>query len=293
VTRSKSEPEAPAGSGGLFVVSTPIGNLGDVTRRAAETLALADRVAAEDTRRTRALLTHLGISGKALVKLDAHADDRSIAALVEHVEGGESVALVTDAGTPSVSDPGTRLVRAVAARGLLVIAIPGPSAVTAAVSVSGLVDGPFTFLGFLPRRGEKRARSLQRVANSAEPVVFFEAPGRIKETLGELAGIAPDRAACVARELTKIHEELLRGTLAELAAREIPERGEFTVVVGGAGERETAPSLDDIEAIVNERLDAGDAPRTIADRVTEVSGLPRREVYARVLELRRLRGEGD
>jgi 16S rRNA (cytidine1402-2'-O)-methyltransferase len=179
----------------------------------------------------------------------------------------------------------------VAARGLLVVAIPGPSAVTAAVSVSGLVEGPFTFLGFLARRGEKRARVLERIATSVEPVVFFEAPGRIRETLMELAKLAPDRPACVARELTKIHEEILRGTLAELVAQGVPERGEFTVVVGGGAPE--PPNLDDIDAIVNERLDAGDPPRTVADHVTELSGFSRREVYARVLELRRLRGEGD
>jgi 16S rRNA (cytidine1402-2'-O)-methyltransferase len=277
-------------SGALYVVSTPIGNLGDITRRAAETLASADRVAAEDTRRTRALLSHLGIGKKPVIKLDAHVDPRTIAELVEQLQGGESIALVTDAGTPSVSDPGTHLVQAAAAKGLAVIAIPGPSAVTAAVSVSGLVDGPFLFLGFLPRRGEKRKRALRRVATSPEPVVLFEAPTRIRETLVELAEVAPDRAACIGRELTKMHEEVIRGTLASLAAGEVVERGEFTVVVAGCEDPERLDAAD-IDALVLERLNAGEPSRTIADDVAELSGASRREVYARVLELRRLRGE--
>jgi 16S rRNA (cytidine1402-2'-O)-methyltransferase len=279
-------------SGALYVVSTPIGNLGDITRRAAETLAAADSIAAEDTRRTRALLTHLGIGGKRLIKLDAHASARAVDEVVDLLRGGESVALVTDAGTPSVSDPGTRVVRAVASSGLLVVAIPGASAVTAAVAVSGLVEGPFTFLGFLPRRGEKRKRWLRRVATSPEPMVLFEAPNRIRETLADLATVAPERAACIGRELTKVHEELLRGTLAELAAlgRTLTERGEFTIVVAGNEEPERATAAD-VDSLVEARLEAGDAARTIADDVSEISGVPRREVYARVLELRRLRGE--
>ncbi len=279
-------------SGALYVVSTPIGNLGDITRRAAETLGAADRVAAEDTRRTRALLSHLGISGKPVVKLDAHAGDRIIDELVAHLDGGESIALVTDAGTPSVSDPGTELVRRAAERGVAVIAVPGPSAVTAAVAVSGLVDGPFLFLGFLPRKGEKRQRYLRRIAGAKEPVILFEAPNRIRDTLTDLAAVAPARAACVARELTKMHEELLRGTLVELAARDIMERGEFTVVVAGNGEPEPADDVD-LDALVEARLGSGDSARTIADDVAEVSGRPKREVYARVLELRKGRGEGD
>jgi len=277
-------------SGALYVVSTPIGNLGDITRRAAETLGAADRIAAEDTRRTRALLSHLGIRGKPLVTLDAHASDHAIEDLVTELEKGESIALVTDAGTPSVSDPGGELVKRAAARGVTIIAIPGPSAVTAAVSVSGLVEGPFLFLGFLPRKGEKRKRALRRISGSIEPVVLFEAPNRIRETLSDLAQVAPARRTCVARELTKLHEELLRGTLAELAARDVAPRGEFTIVVEGNGDPEAAED-GDVDALVEARLDSGDPPRTIADDVSEVTGRPRREVYARVLELRKRRGD--
>ena len=278
-------------AGTLYVVSTPIGNLGDISRRAAETLGAVDIVAAEDTRRTRALLSYLGVQGKTLVVLDANARDRAVENVVEALLQGENVAVVTDAGTPSVSDPGTRLVRAAAAKGVTIVTIPGPSAVTAAVALSGLVEGPFLFLGFLARQGEKRKRAIRRIATATEPVVFFEAPARIRDTLKDLAAEMPGRSACVARELTKMYEEALRGTLAELAASGVTERGEFTVVVAGAGEIDDDAALD-VDALVRERLAAGDPPRTVADDVASISGKPRREIYARVLELRRLRDLG-
>lgn len=274
--------------GTLYVVSTPIGNLGDVSGRAAETLKRVERIAAEDTRRTRALLTHLGIERKHLTKLDANVPERIVEQLVDHLDAGENIALVTDAGTPSVSDPGTALVRRAAERGITVVAIPGPSAVTAAVSVSGLVDGPFLFLGFLSRRGEKRKRAVRRMVESPEPVVLFEAPARIRATLAELAEAMPARKACVLRELTKVHEEAVRGTLVELAARDVTERGEFTLVVEGKGDVDVETDVD-IDALIGERLDAGDSPRTVADSVAALVGTPRREIYARVLELVRAR----
>lgn len=274
--------------GVLYVVATPIGNLGDLTRRAAETLALVDRVLAEDTRRTRALLTHLGVQKKPVTKLDANASDGALRHVVERARAGERLALVTDAGTPSVSDPGARLVRLATEAGVPVTVVPGPSAVTAAVAASGLVDGPFSFLGFFPRHGEKRRHALDRVKTSKEPVVIFEAPSRLHDTLTELAGRMPERRACVLRELTKIHEEIVHGTLTELAGREITPKGEVTLVVAGAGEDEQSHALD-VDSLVIERLNAGDTPRTIADDVSAVTGESRREVYARVLELRRLR----
>jgi 16S rRNA (cytidine1402-2'-O)-methyltransferase len=278
-------------SGTLYVVSTPIGNLGDVSGRAAETLRLVERIAAEDTRRTRALLTHLGIDRKLLTKLDANVPERVVEQLVEHLDAGQNIALVTDAGTPSVSDPGAALVRRAAERGMTVVAIPGPSAVTAAVSVSGLVDGPFLFLGFLSRRGEKRKRAIRRMVESPEPVVFFEAPARIRATLAELAEAMPAREACVLRELTKVHEEAVRGTLVELVAREVTERGEFTLVVEGKGDVDVEADVD-IDALIGERLDAGDSPRTVADAISALVGTSRREIYARVLELFRARDPG-
>jgi 16S rRNA (cytidine1402-2'-O)-methyltransferase len=280
-------------SGTLFVVGTPIGNLGDVTRRAAETLGLVNRVVAEDTRRTRALLSHLGITGKPLSSLDANADDRAVSAVAQKLAEGESIAFVTDAGMPSVSDPGGKLVRAAAALGAPVVVVPGPSAVTTAVAASGLVEGPFVFLGFLPRGGEKRQRALRRIATSAEPVVFFEAPGRAAETLTELAELVPDRQACVARELTKLHEEVARGTLAELAARGIAAIGEFTMVVAGAGDLQEDLTAADVDVLVRARLASGESPRTVAAEVAAVTGLPKREIYGRVLELRRETGEAE
>jgi 16S rRNA (cytidine1402-2'-O)-methyltransferase len=270
-------------------VGTPIGNLGDLTRRAEATLSAVDIVAAEDTRRTRALLSHLGITGKTLVTLDANASDKAVSDLVCRLETGETLALVTDAGTPGVSDPGTKLVRAAAGKNVPVITIPGVSAVTAAVSVSALVEGPFLFLGFLPRRGEKRQRVVRRMRTSQEPVIFFEAPGRIRETLTDLAAAMPERAVCVLRELTKLHEETLRGTLAKLAKTEITERGEFTVVVAG-GAQEAEDDTLDVDTVIAERLQAGDSPRTVADDLASLSGKPRREIYARVLEAARRRG---
>jgi 16S rRNA (cytidine1402-2'-O)-methyltransferase len=276
-------------AGTLYVVATPIGNLGDVTRRAVETLSAATRIAAEDTRRTRALLSHLGITGKPVVALDANASEGALRAVVDDLVRGETVALVTDAGTPSVSDPGTALVRAAVAADVRVVAIPGPSAVTAAVAVSGLVDGPFTFLGFLPRHGEKRREALRRIERATEPVVLFEAPGRTQATLEELAARMPERQACVARELTKIHEEARRGALLELSRAGIEPRGEVTLVIAGADPRQTESegSAGDVDALIRERLAQGDSPRTVASDVSELTGAPRREVYSRVLALRR------
>ena len=278
-------------AGTLFVVATPIGNLSDLSRRAEQTLRDADCVAAEDTRRTRALLTHFGIEGKTVVKLDANATDRAIESVVLRLSAGETVALVTDAGTPSVSDPGTALVRRAALENVPVVAIPGPSAVTAAVSASGLVEGPFSFLGFASRHGEKRRRFVRRVRDAEEPVVFFEAPARVRRTLADLAEAMPDRAACVVRELTKIHEEVLRGTLSELASRKFEERGEFTVVVAGTDPALAPEASDlDVDRFIGERLDAGDPPRTVADALASVLGSPRREIYAKVLAAVRARG---
>jgi 16S rRNA (cytidine1402-2'-O)-methyltransferase len=276
-------------AGVLYLVATPIGNLGDVTRRAAETLGLVDRVLAEDTRRTRALLTHLGIR-KPVAKLDANATDGALRSVIDRARAGERVAFVTDAGTPSVSDPGTRLVRMAIEAGLPMTVVPGPSAVTAAVALSGLVEGPFLFMGFLPRHGEKRRQAIDRVRTAEEAVVLFEAPTRLTGTLADLAARMATRRACVLRELTKLHEEVVHGSLAELAERSITPKGEVTVVVSGA-EGGVAEEGLDIDALVAERLGAGDTSRTVADDVAALTGRPRREVYARVLELRRLREE--
>jgi 16S rRNA (cytidine1402-2'-O)-methyltransferase len=272
--------------GTLFVVATPIGHLGDVTARAVETLRVCDRVLAEDTRRTRQLLSHLGIAGKPLERLDAHASEAEIARAVERLTRGESVALVTDAGTPGVSDPGERLVEAAVAAGVTVVPIPGPSAVLAALVGSGLAgEGRFRFVGFLPRDGTARRDAVALVCATPEPVVLFEAANRTQATLRDLADATPDRRACVARELTKVHEEYVRGTCAELARDAREWLGEIAVVLGAHDPeaREAAVDDDALDARIDDALAKGEHARTIADKLAAWSGRPKRAVYERVV----------
>ncbi|MEO8183349.1 MAG: 16S rRNA (cytidine(1402)-2'-O)-methyltransferase [Deltaproteobacteria bacterium] len=273
-------------AGTLYIVSTPIGNLGDITRRAVEVLRAAHCVVAEDTRRTRALLSHLEIAHKELRALNAHGSDEAVEQIVLRLERGEDVAYVTDAGTPAVSDPGRALVASAAARRVPVRVVPGPSAVTAAVALSGLVEGPFLFLGFLPRRGSARQACLERLRTSPEPVVIFEAPPRMAETLVELAQRLPERRAFVGRELTKLHEEGLHGTLTELAARTEPWRGEIVFVVDGAEQQdEDEDRRRLVEASLRAAIECGANPSHIARALAEASGWPRRQLYQRALEL--------
>ena len=275
-----------AAAGTLYVVSTPIGNLGDITRRAVEVLRAAQCVVAEDTRRTRALLSHLEIAHKEVRALNAHGSAEAVEQIVLRLERGEDVAYVTDAGTPAVSDPGRALVASAAARSVPVRVVPGPSAVTAAVALSGLVEGPFLFLGFLPRRGSAREACLERLRKSPEPVVLFEAPPRMAETLAELAQRLPERRAFVGRELTKLHEEGLHGTLAELAARTEPWRGEIVFVVDGVEQQdEDEDRRRLVEASLRASLECGANPSHIARALADASGYPRRELYQRALEL--------
>lgn len=273
----------------LYVVATPIGNLGDFTPRAREALAAARRIFAEDTRRTRGLLAYAGIAGKTLLRVDAHATPERLARLVAGFEAEESVALVTDAGAPGVSDPGAALVRAAADAGVRVVPIPGPSAVTTAIAASGLVEGAFLFLGFLPRHGKKRTHVLERVTGSAEPVILFESPQRIAETLRDLATSTPEREAALCRELTKLHEEILRGKLAALALLEREWLGEITLVLGAheAGERAEAPAdPSEIDAEIASRLAKGASPKDLASELAARLKIPRRSAYARVLAIR-------
>lgn len=286
---AESGPEGEVGvegaaPGTLWVVATPIGNLGDLTPRAASALREASRVLAEDTRRTRALLSHLGISGKPLDRFDAHAPPALVQALVNRLLAGERLALVTDAGTPSVSDPGSRLVAAAAEAGARVVPLPGASAVLAALAASGFAQGAFRFVGFLPRSGEARRQALAELAAAREPVVLFEAPNRLRATLAELAAAQPERPALVGRELTKRYEEFVRGTLAALAALERGWRGEITLVLGPRPETEPAPLGDEaLDALVDEALARGLKAKAAADEVAMRSGLSRRDAYARVL----------
>ena len=267
--------------GTLYVVGTPIGNLGDIGARALGVLGDVDTIVAEDTRHTRALLSHFQIRGKKLVSLESHATERAVNKVVERLAAGESVAYVTDAGMPSVSDPGAALVRAARRANLPVRAVPGPSALTAAVAVSGLVEGPFVFFGFLPRKGTRRKEALARAVGSELPVVIFEAPRRTASTLRELAELSPEHEASVSRELTKLHEETISGQLSELAQRE-GWRGEVVIVVGARGEAQAAASTEDLDALVEEGLGRGLSTRDLARELGERLGLPRRELYAAI-----------
>jgi 16S rRNA (cytidine1402-2'-O)-methyltransferase len=268
-------------------VSTPIGNLGDITSRAVEVLRSCDRVLAEDTRRTRQLLSHLGIRGKPVDRVDAHARPPDIQRVVERMIAGEHVALVTDAGTPCISDPGGTVVEAAIAAGLRVVPIPGASAVTAALVASGLgADAGFRFVGFLPRSGSSRGEAMALVCATPEAVVIFEAPARVRATLKDLAEVTPQRGACVARELTKLHEEIVRGTCATLAAVEREWPGEVVIVLGPYKPEEREARVDDasLDGRIDEALARGEHARGIAERLAAWSGRSRRDVYSRVLE---------
>jgi 16S rRNA (cytidine1402-2'-O)-methyltransferase len=269
--------------GALVLVATPIGNLADLSPRAADELRRADVIAAEDTRRTRALLTHAGIpAGGRLRAVHARNERSQTGTVVDLVRAGRRVAYVSDAGTPGISDPGERLVRACVDAGLAVEAVPGPSAVLAALAVSGLPTGRFRFEGFLPRKGAERRARLAAVAASSDTVVLFESPRRVAGTLADLAAVAgPDRPAAVARELTKRFEEVVRGPLGEvarrLAAADEP-RGEHVVVVGGA---HASPAHDDaeVEAAVDRALATGCSARDAATLVAAELGVERRRAY--------------
>jgi 16S rRNA (cytidine1402-2'-O)-methyltransferase len=276
---------APA-RGTLYVVSTPIGNLGDVTLRALEVLRAVSVVAAEDTRLTRRLWARHGVETP-LVSYHAQSPDSRRQALLERLERGEDVALVTDAGTPLVSDPGGDLVTAWAERGGTVVPVPGASAVLAALVASGIAAARWGFEGFLPRSGGERKRRLARIAQDDRATVLFEAPGRTAATLRDLAAAAGgERQAAVARELTKRHEEIRRGTLAELAAVAAtdPPRGEVTIVVAGAdaevATQRAATELPAAQARVAELVEGGASRADASRQVARETGLSRRQLYA-------------
>jgi 16S rRNA (cytidine1402-2'-O)-methyltransferase len=273
----------------LYVVATPLGHLGDLSPRAAEILRSVGVVAAEDTRRTRQLLTHLGASPR-LISYHAHSDAGRLDSLLAILAEGRDVALVSDAGTPGVSDPGAALVRAVRDAGGRVVPIPGPSAVATALSAAGFSADRFLFLGFLPRKGADRQRLLRSAAESEWTVVLFEAANRVVDLLTDLMVLtAPERQGVVARELTKIYEEIRRGTLPELAAHyaAVAPRGEVTVVIEGAARREDGVSTGDLEAgrslaqrLLAEGTTAKDAVRLLMVQI----GLPRNVAYQLVTE---------
>ena len=287
---------ARGGPGGtLYVVATPIGNLADVTLRALEVLAAVPLVAAEDTRLTRRLLDRHRLSVK-LTSFHARSGPERLERLLEHLRGGADLALVTDAGTPAISDPGAGLVSAWAGEGGRIVPIPGASAVLAAVVASGVAGPRWTFEGFLPRSGRERRERLAAIAADPRGAVVFEAPGRVAATLGDLAAACgAQRSAAVCRELTKVHEQVVRGSLGDLAAAlvdgRVPVRGEFVLVVGMAaasdlGARAGPPASDDAEARlaaalaeVETLVASGVARGAAARRVAADTRIPRRQLY--------------
>lgn len=274
---------------GLYIVSTPIGNLGDVSRRALDVLAAADLVACEDTRVTRKLLAAHRISAR-LAAYHDHNAERALPGLIRRLKAGEIVALVSDAGTPLVSDPGYRLVRAAIADDIAVAAVPGPSAALAALVASGLPSDRFLFAGFLPPRDAARRAALEELAAVKATLIFFESPRRLAASLRAMTDILGDRPAAVARELTKRFEETSRGTLAHLAERAEtagPPKGEIVIVVGPP--LAEAPDPADIDRRLAEALETGSV-RDAAAAVAGETGVSRKTLYARALALRRSDG---
>ncbi len=271
----------------LYLVATPIGNAGDLSFRARAVLESAGRIACEDTRVTGRLLSMLGVKGR-LMSYHDHSTETDRDRIIERINSGESVALVSDAGTPLISDPGYKLVRACAAAGVAVTAVPGPSSVLAALTLSALPSDRFFSYGFLPQKQGARRRALESVAAVPGTLIFLESVKRLAVSLGDMADVLGDRGAAVAREITKLHEEVRRGTLLEIAARYREEgapKGEAVVVVGPPPEK--APQSG---KTVDARLRAALAAMSVKDAaaaVAEITGLPRKTLYQRALELNR------
>ncbi len=275
-------------------MATPIGNLGDISARALEILGSVDTIACEDTRSTAKLLSLFGLRARLVAYHDfstAQAEDALVARLLD----GETIALVSDAGTPMVSDPGFRLVRRCAAEDLTVSAIPGPSAALVALQVAGLPSDRFFFHGFLPPKQGARRTALAEVAAIPGSLIFFESPRRLADSLADMAAVLGERSAAVCRELTKLFEEVRRGTLAELGAQYAQEgapKGEVVVVVGPAEAAPAALDDDALDAMVRAALETM-SPRDAASFLAKQTGLPRRAVYARAIALSGADADGD
>ena len=274
-------------AGTLYVVATPLGNLSDLSQRAGEVLRGATLVAAEDTRRARKLLAHIGAKPR-VVSYHAHSSAKRLRELERELESGTDVVLITDAGTPAISDPGGELVSRARTNGARVVPIPGPSAVAAALSVSGLPADRYTFLGFLPRKGKERRLRLEEIAASPRTVVVFEAANRLVRLLTELSQhCGSSRAAVVARELTKLYEEIQAGNLGELVVyyeEQVP-RGEVTVLVGAAPPATVEVDAASVQLRARVLLEAGATRRDVADQLAEEFSMPRRDAYRLVTEL--------
>ena len=276
-------------SGRLFLAATPIGNIGDASARLREVLETADVIAAEDSRRAHRLISDLGLTIKAQVWsfYDAVEEAKS-PELIERVKNGDTVVVISDAGMPTVSDPGYRLVQEAIAQGVQVSVIPGPSAVLAALALSGLAVDRFSFEGFLPRKSGERRKLLETLLHESRTMVFFEAPHRLAETLVDLEAVmGPNRQAVICRELTKTYEEVVRGTVAELIAwsdREI--LGEITLVISGSDPLPESTATEWV-AHVATRVELGESQRDAIAAVARELGVPKREVYDAVLASRR------
>ena len=274
--------------GRIVLVGTPIGNLGDLAPRAVEALAGADVIYCEDTRHSRKLLSHAGVTGATLRSLHRHNEADRVGEVVDAAVAGSTVAVVSDAGMPGISDPPTRLVAAAAAAGVTVTVVPGPSAVVCALVASGMSTDRFSFEGFLPRSGRHRRARLEEVAGEVRTTVLFEAPGRLAATLHDLAGVCgPERPVAVARELTKMHEEVWRGPLGDAAARADTGafRGEIVLVLAGASPPGDVVVDDELlVSALDERLATGVRRRGAIDAVAEAFGVPRRRVYQLALD---------
>jgi 16S rRNA (cytidine1402-2'-O)-methyltransferase len=275
-------------TGRLVLAATPLGEIGDASARLVEALATADVIAAEDTRRTRSLASALNVTPTGrIVSFYEDVETSRLPKLIEALHAGETILLVTDAGMPSVSDPGFSLVSACVEEDIPVTCLPGPSAVTTALALSGLPCDRFCFEGFAPRKPGDRAKWLRELAVEPRTVVFFESPHRIASTLSDAAGVlGGERRAAVCRELTKTYEEIKRGTLAELAEwAEDGVRGEITVVLSGAPPR--AVSVADLVSEVTERVAAGERLKLVAAEVAEATGVSKKELYDAVLTSRK------
>jgi 16S rRNA (cytidine1402-2'-O)-methyltransferase len=274
-------------SGQLILVATPIGNLGDISERMKQVLEQADLIACEDSRHSGRLVKHMGITSPKYIVVNDHTERDACNGIIEAIMGGKTVALITDAGTPGISDPGSVVVQAVIAAGLSVSAVPGPAALIMALIISGIPTTRFVFEGFLPRSGRDRAERLADIASEMRTVIFYEAPHRISRTLHDLAvACHPDRLIAVTRELTKMHEEVWRGSVSEAALHfaTVEAMGEFVVVLAAA--EAPLPADEDLikEALVHE-FSAGSSTRDAVDAVVKKTNAPKRVVYALALLL--------
>ncbi len=272
-----------ANGGTLWLVATPIGNLGDLAPRAIEILSTVTLVCCEDTRRTGRLLQHAGIRAERLAVANEHTEHHRIVDVLAELGAGNDVAVVTDAGTPGISDPGERLARAAIDAGHAVSAVPGPDAVTTALVISGLPTARYVFEGFLPRSGRDRTQRLAQIAAEQRTVVIYEAPHRVVATIADLTeACGDDRPVAVCRELTKLYEEVVRGTLADIELGE--PRGEYVIVLGGAV-ADAPPDDDAIRDALRIEIDAGSSKRDAVAEVTQRLGVPKKQVYALAIAL--------